>query len=48
MFLCYVAPCSTERGPLDHFEICADSNHEEIQQFTCCAARYSATENMDS
>jgi hypothetical protein len=30
LFLCCAAPCSTERGPLNHFEICAYSNHETI------------------
>jgi hypothetical protein len=48
LFLCCVVPRCTERGPLDHFEICADSNHEKIQRSTCYAARCSAAEDMDS
>jgi hypothetical protein len=48
LFLCCAVPRCTERGPLNHFEICADSNHEKIQRSTCCAARCSAAEDMDS
>jgi hypothetical protein len=48
MFLCCVAPCSTVRVPLDHFEIYTDSNHEKIQRSTYCATRYSAAEDMNS
>jgi hypothetical protein len=42
MFHCCVAPCSTARGSLNHFEICANLNHKKIQWFTCCAVLCSA------
>jgi hypothetical protein len=34
------------REPLDHFAICAGSNHEDIQLSICYAAQYNTTENM--
>jgi hypothetical protein len=47
LILWSVEPCNTAHGPLDHFGICANLNHE-IQQSTCCVARYNAAEDMNS